>query len=201
MTESDEKRQGFIYQIINMKNEMKYIGSTFQRLSKRFHQHRRASKNKKDHKKLNIAFREYGVEHFRIELLDTVSVQSKQELNRIEGEWIRKENTYENGYNMQIAGRTKKEYVKEHYEADREKRKIRDAKYRKKHKEKIKKNQEDNKEKYEVGRKIYKEKNKEIILENKKEIINCECGIATTRNNLARHKKSKSHLKYYIVIL
>ena len=35
MTENDTKKWGCVYQIVNMKNGMKYIGSTQMRLSQR----------------------------------------------------------------------------------------------------------------------------------------------------------------------
>ena len=83
---------------------------------------------------------EYGWECFRMELLQEVDVKNKQELFKIEGDWIRKLDTFNNGLNQMISGRTKKQYYKEN------KKKMYEyfAMYRKKNRERINERQKKN---------------------------------------------------------
>lgn len=188
MTENDTKKWGCVYQIVNMKNGMKYIGSTQMRLSQRQYRH------KQDSHKSNIylykEIRKCGIENFRIEELKPYFL-TKHQLRRKEGKWIRKLDTFNNGYNMEIAGRTrkeyedenkeqKKEYGKKYYIQNKEQIKEQEKKYREEHKEKI------------------KEREKEYYIQNNKEKIKCECGSIVNKSSLIRHKKTKKHIKLMI---
>ena len=117
MPSDTKKRTGSVYQLVNMVTNEKYIGSTLQTLYKRQFD-RRLNYNKwlkgkstnSDSHKLFTNIYEYGWECFRIELLSEVKVQNKAELHKIEGDWIRKLDTFNNGLNGQIPNRDNKQY-------------------------------------------------------------------------------------------
>lgn len=179
-----KKRTGHIYQFVNMITGEMYIGSTFQKLSKRASSRKQQYRNwltgksqYADNNKLFQNIYDYGFESFRYELLQSVEVNNKQELHKIEGDYIRKYDTFKNGLNGVIAGRCKAEYNKEYGE-----------KYRKVNKEKIRKRDA-----------IYYQRNKEKIKtrqsqysHNKSKVI-CFCGRIVSHSWLHRHKKSKVH--------
>ena len=111
MTKTDEKRVGRIYQMVNMMTNEKYVGASFQPLHKRLYvrksQYERWLQGKLEtDRKLFKNIHEYGFECFRMELLEEVKVRNKQELFKIEGDWIRKLDTFKNGLNSQISGLT-----------------------------------------------------------------------------------------------
>ena len=45
-------------------------------------------------------------------------------------------------------------------------------------------------------KKEYHQKNKEELNKQKREVIECECGINSTRTSIARHRKTKHHQEY-----
>ena len=117
MPSDTKKRTGRVYQLVNMVTNEKYIGSTLQTLYKRQFDRRRNYNNWlkgkghiSDCHQLFNNIHEYGWESFRIELLAQVEVNNKAELHKIEGDWIRKLDTFNNGLNGLIPNRDKKEY-------------------------------------------------------------------------------------------
>lgn len=91
---------GIIYKITNTKNGMIYIGQTTHSIRDRWRIHCSKSSTCKCLKK---AISEYGKEVFVIEQVD--SAESREELNRKEVEWIKKENSIiPNGYNTGKGG-------------------------------------------------------------------------------------------------
>ena len=90
----------YIYQIINDVNNKVYVGKTEFSLEKRFKEHCR-DRNKESFKKrpLYRAMNKYGIEHFHIELIEETDMPEEREMY-----WIKKLNTYENGYNATIGG-------------------------------------------------------------------------------------------------
>ena len=105
---------GKIYIIRNTVNELTYIGSTCQSLSKRMAQHRLDSKNKQHHNmKLYMLMKELGVDSFYIELIEYFSCKTREELYKREGECIRSQTPQ---LNSKIQGRTQEEYRKEERE-------------------------------------------------------------------------------------
>ena len=107
-----------------------YIGSTSEPiLSKRMACHRIAYRNWKEGKLNNNIFvfeifEKYGIENCQIFLIENFPCNSRDELRKREGEYIRQMNCV----NKRVAGRTKQEYAKEHpekfkeyYEANKEK--------------------------------------------------------------------------------
>ncbi len=78
----------------------------------------------------------------------------------------------------------RKEYKKQYYQDNKEYIINYQKEYRDNNKEDI------NKKKAE-----YREKNKEEINKKKAEKITCECGTIISKQRLAKHKKTKKHIK------
>ena len=99
--------RGKLYKIYNTITEDIYIGATTLTLSDRMQRHISAHNNiKKEGRKLYKHFKEYGIEHFFIELLEAYNCNSKKELEAKEGEYIR---ALTPSLNMRIEGRTAKQ--------------------------------------------------------------------------------------------
>jgi predicted GIY-YIG superfamily endonuclease len=99
---------GKIYIVRNHINDMVYIGSTCQTLSRRMAEHRsNMNANLKQHYKLYVAMREHGKEHFYIELLEDYACERPEQLLKREGERTREYNVE---LNKKIEGQTLKEY-------------------------------------------------------------------------------------------
>ena len=148
---SDKYKNGKIY-TIRCKNDdsLIYVGSTVQPLFKRWHQHKKNLNNEKcNNILLYQKIRETNIDDWYIELHEDITCESKEQLNKREGQIIREIGTL----NKLIAGRTKKEYIEDN-------------------KDKILQNkkeyQEKNKEYYKEYHKEYQEKNKDKIKEYKK---------------------------------
>jgi hypothetical protein len=110
---SDKYKNGKIY-TIRCKNDdsLIYVGSTIQPLFKRWHQHKSNVNNEKNKEYNTLVYhkiRETNIEDFHIELYENFPCNSKEELNKREGEIIREIGTL----NKAIAGRTQKEYVED----------------------------------------------------------------------------------------
>lgn len=90
-----------IYKIKNNLNNKVYIGSSID-VERRWRQHKEASINEKDHHynyPLMIAFRQFGIDNFTFEIIDTLP--DYQTMIRAEHNWIIKENcVVPNGYNQ-----------------------------------------------------------------------------------------------------
>jgi predicted ATP-grasp superfamily ATP-dependent carboligase len=115
-----------------------------------------------------------------IELYEDYPCNSKQELEKREGEIIRQIGTI----NKRIEGRT----AKERTEANKEQI----AEY-------IKQYHQDNKEKISKKNKEYYQNNKEIIVEKFKQKGTCQnCGSIVRKGDIAKHKRTKKCLNYNI---
>ena len=104
-------QNGKIYQITDIAYTKCYIGSTTQSLAKRLSKHKTDYKvwkdNNKRHKTTSYdLFEEFGIENCKIELIEDYPCNSKNELERKEGEIIK--NTA--CVNRYIPGRTDKQY-------------------------------------------------------------------------------------------
>lgn len=95
---------GKIYIITNSINNKKYIGQTKTSLEKRLYNHCKDAKRKdRENRPLYAAFNKYGIENFKITLLEEVS--SNAYLNDREKFWIKELNTFgKNGYNSTLGG-------------------------------------------------------------------------------------------------
>ncbi len=143
-----------IYKIVDVGYNDAYFGSTVQHLSVRMAEHRKNFKTYqaggKKYMSSFFLFEKYGVENCKIELVEEVECKSREELRKIEGEYIKNNQCV----NKCVAGRTKQEWNednkekiklqnKQRYEANKEKFK----EYYLKNKEKIRQNYLDHKEK------------------------------------------------------
>lgn len=91
-----------IYKITNLANGKMYVGQTGGTLSRRWGQHK-AARNKAY--VLYAAMRKYGVENFTVECLQECA---EEELDALEKYWIKKLDTYNNGYNSTEGGKATK---------------------------------------------------------------------------------------------
>jgi hypothetical protein len=162
--------KGQIYTIRFFDNDkLIYIGSTTQNLAVRFGGHKRDD---------TTSLFQYIQENYNgdfkccyVELLEKCECNNKQELNKREGEIIRKykEDTYYIVINMRIAGRIYKEW----YEDNKETLLLNNKYYYQENKEKIAKKaieyKERNKETISKYQKEYREANKDYAKEYQKE--------------------------------
>ena len=170
---SDKTRPANIYKLVNMITNEIYIGATFQPLHKRHYDRKkgyntwlRGMKYSNKHKLFSNIY-EYGWEAFRMELIKEVEVSSKAELHAIEGDYIRKLDTYKNGLNGRLENLNVKGNKKQY-----------NQQYRK-----------DNKDKIKHRNKQYREANKN---RNKCKACGYSC---CNKRDFTRHCKSKKHQK------
>ena len=109
---------GKIYAIRNRIDDKIYIGSTVDRLSKRFRGHMRDARNQSN-RKIYSHFNAIGWENCYIELLDEDEFKSKEALRAREQKWIRENDTMNNGLNSQRAFQTPDEEKMQHDEGNR----------------------------------------------------------------------------------
>ena len=138
-------QEGKIYKIYNTINDDIYVGSTTRKLSERMAEHRRLINSRYIQFPIYKAFREHGVDNFFIELIEKCPCNDKEELHKKEGEYIR---GLKPSLNIQIAGRTTKEWLEDNREHMKEHTKL----WR-----------ETNKEHIKEVKKQYRENNKEYI--------------------------------------
>jgi len=212
---------GKIYELRSYKKpNLIYIGSTTQVLSERKRQHKNAYNRWLEGKgPYTSSFEIIELGNYYIELKERYSCNSKEELNRREGEIIRET---ENCVNKRIAGRTMKQCYednkekildqhKEYYEKNKEKVSERMKEYYKGNKGKIsdrhKEYYEKNKAKVLEQQKEYYEKNKAKVLERhnkhykekKKGKVTCECGKTVQKDGLPIHKRTKVHQNFMML--
>ena len=170
--QTQDYSQGKIYCIRNSINDDIYIGSTCQGLSQRMAQHRRDCA-KRQHMKLYTAMSELGIENFYIELLEDCNFENFYQLPRREGELIREQNASLNHY---VSGRTRKEYLEDNKDIQRErdyKNREKKKNYYEEHKDEIvgksRKYYEANKDKMRQKNQKYYQEHKDEIKKQKKE--------------------------------
>ena len=216
-----------IYKIYCLDENIKdcYIGSTND-LIRRISEHK---KNCNNINSRNYNFKVYnfirangGYINWDFEILETFNTIDKQDLFKIEGQYIK--NNYSN-LNSKVAGRTHQEYYednkkhlqtyyKNYYEDNKQQIKEQHKIYYENNKielnEQSKKYREDNKQQIKETRKIHYEKNKIELNEKKqkyyeenkieinekqKEKIICEfCKLLIRKANIKRHQKTKKCL-------
>jgi len=201
MTAINKYNKSMIYTIRSPATERYYIGSTTQKLCKRFSDH---NINYKAYLKgtggFTTSFKILELGDAYIELLEEINCENKNQLERREGELIREHKN--NCVNQCIAGRTKKEYNIDNPEQ---------------HKQSCKKYYNDNKESVSKQHKKYRINNKDKLIQyridNKDKTIQyridniesakakaklpyvCACGSIIEHCSKARHNKSAKHLK------
>lgn len=99
---------GYIYKITNTLNNKVYIGQTVKTVQKRFTQHKNNS-NKEYFSQIVLykAFNKYGIENFNCEEIEEVP---NNKLDEREKYWIEYYDSYFNGYNSTLGGRTTQLY-------------------------------------------------------------------------------------------
>tara|TARA_R110001606_G_scaffold140258_1_gene279016 strand:+ start:31 stop:549 length:519 start_codon:yes stop_codon:yes gene_type:complete len=161
---------GKIYKIINLENKVIYIGSTTEKLCKRFSNHKHRGNGNK------------------IILLENCPCNSREELIKKEQEFIEQ---YDNLLN-QLRAFNSEEYNKEYQKKQKKKyfeeNKDKISEYRKVYYEENK----DNKLEYQ---KVYREEHKVEISQKDKVKLVCECGCEIRKYDMNRHKKTKKHIK------
>ena len=192
-------QDGKIYTIRNYTdNEMIYVGSTTETLSRRLAKHRYDCKRGK-----GCSLYKYIVNDdwsdFYIELYEYYPCNERAELDRREGEVIREIGTI----NKCIAGRSQKEwreenveYIKEYKKTYREDNteyiKETNKKYREENPEYFKEYREDNTEYIKEYNKKWREDNAEYIKEKAKIQICCNiCGAFMRTDSIRKHQKTK----------
>jgi hypothetical protein len=170
-------QNGKIYCIRSHQTDKVYLGSTCQKLCKRMATHRSKYKRFLNGNHHNVtSFDILSYDDAYIELIQHYPCDTKEELHKREGQYIRKLNCV----NKCVPGRTKKEY----YNENKEFVKTIMKKYRDSHKQ----------EKKEYDRK-FRIKNLEKINKRMKAKIKCDvCNCEVSYCHMARHKKSQKHI-------
>jgi len=193
-------KNGKVYQIWSVHTEQVYVGSTTQKLSQRMTKHRLDYKSYLEGKRGYVSsFEILDLGDVKIELIENFPCNSKEELRAREGFYIRKENCV----NKRIAGRTKKEYLKEHPEKVRESAK----KYREENPDKVReqdrKYREKNPEKVKERNRKYREENPEKERERCRiksaKRVRCSCGSSVTYGSLSKHRKTQKHKQTVLI--
>lgn len=197
--------KGYIYSIRSHQTKNIYIGSTGQQLSARMGSHRREYKNmingSKQRVSSSIEILKY--EDAYIELINEVEFTSRQELFKIEGEYIRTMNCV----NKHIPCRTPQEWKqdntehisivrKQHYENNKEHNKKISKIYADNHKEERKQNHIDHKEERNKRSNQRYQDNKVIFREQQKQKYTCECGAICSISSKYYHNKTKKHQSF-----
>ena len=218
--------RGKIYSLRTYQSDEVYVGSTCQTLCQRLADHKRDYKSWKNGKHNYVcSFKLLEFDDCYIELLELYPCNSREELCKREGHYIREMDCL----NKRIEGRSRKEYYqqnkekinqyqKEYNQQNKEKLVQQQKEWREDNKQKIKEYYQQNKEhllqkqkEYQKDNKDkikkYYEDNKDKILEKLKEYrqqnrdkniekITCQCGVRYTKRDKKRHERSMWHQEY-----
>ena len=179
-----------IYTIRSPATERYYIGSTTQKLCKRFSDHKidyKAYLKGTSHFTTSFKILELGDAY--IELLEEVNCENRNQLEKREGELIRLHKDL--CVNKIIVGRTRKEYKNDNIESI----KAFSKQYKIDNKEKIKQYKIDNKESISIQSKQYYKDNIESINAKASLPYLCACGLTLRTDSKAKHNKSAKHIK------
>ncbi len=92
---------GYIYKITNKINGKCYIGQTIHDIEKRWNKHRKCIGTENGCPGLRRAFEKYGLKNFKFEI---VIICFDTDLSKFEKEYIKKYDSYKNGYNLTHGG-------------------------------------------------------------------------------------------------
>ena len=186
-------QKGTIYKVVDIAYSKCYIGSTCEKLCRRFARHKSsyAQYLKGNHNKNRCfsLFDEFGIENCKIELVEYFPCDTKEQLRQREGFHI-KNTTCLNKY---IAGRTHQEHYQDNIEHCNSMSKKNYQENRDRYIEMAKLNHIQNKEKHNNDSKKYYQKKKDVILLKRSEVIICGCGSNYTFSHKARHFNCKKH--------
>ena len=162
-----------IYKLVSPHTDEIYIGSTVQRLCHRLSGHKRDCRERTiiTNKKL------FELGDVKIILIEEYPCDNKEQLLKRERHHIENNECL----NIQIPGRTRKEYYQDNKDIA-----IKRSKER----------YENKKEEIAEKGKEYREKNQEKIKKRKSEKKICECGSSYTHDHFSRHKKTIKHQSY-----
>ena len=167
-------QNGKIYKIVDVGYNKTYYGSTCESLSQRMTRHRAKYtaylKGNITNTRSFDLFDEFGIENCKIELVENYPCNSKEELRRREGYYIKNNDCI----NKCVPCRTPAEY----YQDENEYCRFRNDLYKQLHKE----------EEQEYHRRRFQER-KHILLEKHL----CGCGKYYTFQHKKRHEKSQKH--------
>jgi hypothetical protein len=127
------------------------------------------------------SFKVLEKDNYEYTIIDKVYVDTDFELREYERKLIENNECV----NHNVPNRTKVEYRKVHYQANREKEIERSKQY-----------YQDNKEKQIQYGREWRAKNKEKEKERRKKKFNCECGGTFTLKHKAKHLKTNKHQKW-----
>ena len=176
METQNKYKNGKIYMITDTNYTKCYIGSTIQRLCSRMAKHRDNFLKQRFPIRSCVLFEEFGIDGLKMELIELFPCKSREELLAREGYHIKHCDC--DCVNRCLAGRSEKEWRKEHIEQ----KQAYDKNYN-----------EVNKEHRARNCKIYRETHKKEISENAKQKITCACGCQIAKNTLNRHMKTEKH--------
>ena len=198
--------KGHIYMIWTpLDNSFCYIGSTFNRLHKRFKGHKYDYKHKYGNFSIHKYFDVYGVDNFKIDLIKTYDVirehkMDYKHLHAYETLWINKTKNCVNSHLPFNPTFNKKDCKKKYYQENKEQILEQQKNYYQENKDKIKqqykKYRDNNKNYYKNYNKNYYQENKDKLLADMNQKVKCECGASISKCNLNRHLKTKKHLDY-----
>ena len=197
-------QNGKIYKITSVSTTDIYVGSTTTDLDLRMNQHKYQLKKNKEYVS-SFEILKYG--DAKIELIVNFPCDSKTELTREEGKYIRQLDCV----NKNIAGRTNKEYnvenkeqiakkSKEYYHQNKEQIAKTLKNYRDTHKEQQKEyyytHKEQIKEYYQQNKEQIAKQQKEYYEKTKGEKAVCSvCGVEILKRSLLRHTKNKHNIQ------
>ena len=206
-------QNGKIYQLVCNDTGLVYIGSTTQSLAKRkgqhVHDYKKYKRGDKCSKLSAFAVLEHG--NFDIYLIENCACNSKEELLKREGEWIRKTDCV----NRRIEGRTPREYYqdnrelvlakqKDYYQDNRELVLAKQKDYYQENRQRIQDYYQENRQRiqdyhqdyYQENRQRIRDKQKDYYQENRERInqkFTCSCGSVINKRCKWSHLKSKKH--------
>ena len=182
-----------IYKITDLGHNEMYIGSTVQPLSKRFSHHKDTYLTHPCSSA--YMFETYGKDNCKVILIEEYPCENREQLRAREGYYIETLNCV----NKFIPGGNKSDWDKRYYNKNKEtiseKSKAHYQEHKTEIKEKCKQYRENNRERKREVDKAYRINKWEELNAKKLEPILCECGCYSVRSSIARHMKSKKHLK------
>ena len=181
-------QNGKIYKIIDSGYNACYYGSTVQSLSKRLSTHKKDygkyCEGKKRFSTIFSMFDEYEPDNCKIELVELFPCNSKMELHKKEGEYIRNNECV----NKYIPGRSAEERKADNLERFLEQARERTRKYR----ENL---TDEKKQLIKQKEKEYRDTHKEKIRETSLRKLTCPvCGIDVCAASKARHEQTDKHI-------
>ena len=99
---------GYIYMIRNLVNDKKYIGQTINPKARKNRHFGDLKAGVHDNPHLQKAFLKYGINNFNFEVIDKIEFSKQSELDQLEINYIKKYNSYLEGYNCNPGGQGEK---------------------------------------------------------------------------------------------